>query len=138
MPDSGDIDAALSQRLLSDPALAALMPDGVYYDVAKHGAQRFVILSLISGEDVPMFRARAYEDGLYLVKAVALSTTGADVKAAAARIDVLLDGQDLTIAGYAVMRLARVDRVRYVEVDEDTDARWQHRGGHYALTVSSA
>jgi len=137
MSDSSEIDAALSQKLLTDATLTALMPDGVYFDAAASSKTKFVIISLLSEEDEQMFGGRAFEDGLYLVKAVALETTGANVKAAAARIDILLENGTLTIAGYTVMRMQRVARVRYTEVDEQNDARWQHRGGHYALTVSS-
>lgn len=134
--DSGALDAALSQRLLSDPTLAALMPDGVYFDVAAHGQTRFVVVSLLAEADIGMFNRRAFEDGLYLVKAVALATTGADVRAAAARIDALLDQQTLTAEGYGQVTMTRVARVRYTEVDRDNDARWQHRGGHYRVMAS--
>jgi hypothetical protein len=58
------------------------------------------------------------------------------VKTAAARIHTLLQLGTLTATGYTLMRLARLERVRYTEVDEDTDARWQHRGGHYEVMVS--
>jgi hypothetical protein len=85
----------------------------------------------------PMFGSRAFEQAIYLVKAVALASTGADVRSAAARIDALLDGPNsLAINGYSVARLQRVQRVRYTEVDNDNDARWQHRGGHYELWAS--
>ena len=138
MPDSGNVDAALSAKLLADATLSALMTDGVWFDTAKQGATKFVIVSLLSEEDEPMFQGRAFEDGLYLVKAVALESSGANVKAAAARIDALLDDGTLTISGYQLMRMERVGRVRYTEVDETNPAnRWQHRGGHYALTVSA-
>lgn len=141
MPDSSEVDAALSAKLLSDAALTALMPDGVYFDVAAHGKTKFVIISLLSGLDGRMFSGRAMETLVYLVKAVALETTGANVKAAAARIDVLLSGTNteggtLTVTGYGLMDMRRIERVRYTEVDESNDARWQHRGGHYELWVS--
>jgi hypothetical protein len=136
MPDSGALDAALSQRLLSDANLASLMPDGVYFDVAGHGPTRFVIVSLIVESDIGMFNGRAFEDGLYLVKAVALDTTGANVRSAAARIDTLLHNQALDVTGYGQVSLTRVARVRYTEVDQDHDARWQHRGGHYRMMAS--
>lgn len=136
MADSGDVDAALSQRLVGDATLSALMPDGVYFDVGAHGRTRFVVLSLIDEADTGMFGGRAFEVGLYLVKAVALSTTGADVKAAAARIDALLEQSTLTVTGYGQITIRREARVRYTEPDEERDARWQHRGGHYRVTAS--
>jgi hypothetical protein len=135
--DSSEIDAALSNKLLTDPTLAGLMPDGVWFDVGKKGATKFVVVSLLSALDEHMFQGRAYEGPLYLVKAVALSTTGADVKAAAARIDALLDGGTLTITGYGLLAMQREERVRYTEVDQENDARWQHRGGHYSVMAAA-
>lgn len=138
MPDSSDVDAALSAKLLADGALAALMPDGIWFDIATHGATRFVIVSQLAHEDAYMFEGVAWERFLYLVKAVAKSSTGADVKAAAARIHTLLQDGTLTVTGYELMVMQRTERVRYTEVDEDTDERWQHRGGQYEVLVSPA
>jgi len=138
VPDSGDVDAALSAKLLADATLAAFAVDGVYFDVARKNATRFIIIALLTEDDEPMFQGRAFEDGVYLVKAVALESTGANVKAAAARIDTLLENGTLTVAGYSLMRMSRLNRIRYVEVDEaNADIRWQHRGAHYAITVSA-
>lgn len=138
MPDSGDVDAALSAKLLADAPLAALMPDGVWFDFAPKTKTKFVIVSLLNEDDEPMFQGRAFEDALYLVKAVAMETTGANVKAAAARIDAILEDGTLVVSGYKLMRMTRVSRVRYTEVDEvDADVRWQHRGSHWAITVST-
>lgn len=138
MADSGDIDAALAAKLIADAPLMAIATDGIWFDVAPQGKTKFVIVSLLNEDDEPMFGGRAFEDGLYLVKAVAMETTSASVKAAAARIDALLEGGTLTVAGYSLMRMHRVSRVRMTEVDEsDAAIRWQHRGGHYAVTVST-
>jgi len=128
---------ALLDKLLGDAPLMALMPDGVWWDVAKQGAQRFVVVSLVKERDDQMFRGRAFEDSSLRVKAVALSSTGADVKAAAARIDALLEGATLTIPGYNHLVLRRTARVRHTAVDEvDRSIRWQHRGGLYQLVVT--
>lgn len=137
MPDSSDIDQALIARLNGDATLLALMPDNVYWDEAPPKSTRFVIVSLITEADVPKFGGRSHEDALYLVKAVALSTVNANMKAAAARIDALLDGQTLTVTGYSPMLLQREERIRITEVDAvDPDIRWQHRGGHYRVMQS--
>ena len=133
MADSSAIDQALVAKLLNDPTLMASMSDGVWWDIAKKDATRFVIVSLASGADEPMFGGRAYEGPLYLVQAVALNTTGADVRAAAARIDELLEGGTLTIPGYSLMAIQREDRLRTTEVDANSDQRWHHRGGYYAV-----
>jgi hypothetical protein len=137
MPESSAVDAALTAKLLSDPTLMAIATDGVYFDEAAPNATRFIVLSLIDEHDEPMFGGRAYEDALYLVKLVALSTSGADVRAGAARINTLLDYGTVTVTGYSLMTLRREARVRYTEVDGvDRSIRWQHRGGHYRVQVS--
>ncbi len=139
-PDSSAIDDALVAYLLADAVLQGLMPDGVYWDEARVGATRFVIVSLVDEADVAEFGGRAYEDGLYLVKAVALLSGGGNVKAAAARIDALLeDTRGLAAAGYGMMTVHRESRVRLTEIDDaDPKIRWQHRGGRYRVQAAGA
>ncbi len=139
MPDSSDIDTALITKLQNDATLAALMPDGAYIDEAPDGKRQFVIVSLIDEHDEPMFGGRAFEDGLYLVKAVELSTvTTKNIKAAAARIDALLDNGTLTITGYGLLTMRRESRIRMTEVDSvDSSIRWQHRGGRYQVVAGA-
>lgn len=138
MPDSSDVDAALLAKLKGDAALMALATDGVVFDEADKGQTKFVLVSLIDEHDEPMFQGRAFEDALYLVKYVEQGTSGVNAKAAAARIDALLDGQSLTVAGYTLMTMRRESRIRVTEVDEiDNDLRWQHRGGRYQVVVSA-
>ena len=138
MPDSSLIENAVIAKLLADGTLMALVPDGVYFDEAAAGKQRFVIVSLIDEHDEPQFGGRSYEDTLLMVKAVMLSSAGGNIQAAAARIDTLLEGGTLTAAGYALMTLARESRIRATEVDEaDSAIRWQHRGGNYRLVMST-
>ncbi len=134
MSDSSAIDGALATLILSDTVLAGICVDGVYFDIAAQNAQRFVIISLVEEYDDLVFGKRAFENPLYLVKAVALASTGADVKLAAARIDALLEQGSLQATGFAVTGMYREKRVRYTEVDEvDPSIRWQHRGGHYRI-----
>jgi hypothetical protein len=84
-----------------------------------------------------MFGSRAFEDALYLVEARALSTSGGNVKDAAARIDALLENGTLAVAGYKVMVIQREERVRITEVDDvDQSIRWQRRGGRYRVMTS--
>jgi hypothetical protein len=137
MADSSDIDAALVAKLLADATLMAIATDGVYFDVAKQGAKQFVIVSLLDEADEPMFNGRAFEVATYLVKFVALSTTGANVKSAAARIDALLEGGTMTVAGYSIANIQRTTRVRLREPNEqDASLYWDHRGGHYEVMAS--
>jgi len=143
MSDSSDIDNALIAKLAADATLLSLCPNGVYWDEAPPlppASTRFVIVSMVDETDEPMLGARAFETSLYLVKAVMLSTAASagDIKAAAARIDVLLDQQPLTVSGYGVSLMRRDSRVRMTEVDEfDKSIRWFHRGGRYLVVASS-
>jgi hypothetical protein len=137
MADSSLIDNGIVSLLGSDGTLLGLCPNGVYWDEAPPNSQRFVIVSLVDEHDIGTFRARAFEEGLYLVKAVMLSTAGGDIKAAAARIDTLLEQQTLTISGYAPVIVSRESRVRMTEVDDvDQSIRWFHRGGRYTVAAS--
>ncbi len=135
--DSGAIDAALVTLLLNDATLMALCPDGIFWEEAAQNAKRFVIVSLIDEHDEPMFGGRAWEDALYLVKAVALNSSGASVRSAAARIDVLLEDQVLTASGFTWMTMHREARIRLAEVDAiDPSIRWSHMGGRYRVQMS--
>lgn len=134
MPDSSLIDNALIAKLGADATLLGYCPNGVYWDEAPPGATRFVIVSFITEIDEAQFGGRAYEDALYLVKAVMLSTAGGNIQAAAARIDALLEDGTLTVSGYSHMVMHRESRIRITEVDdEDPSIRWFHRGGQYRV-----
>ena len=139
MADSGELDKALVAKLGTDMTLLGYMTNGVYWDEAPQGSTKFVIVSLVSAEDVQQFGGRDHEDALYLVEARALSTASANVAAAAARIDALLDNGTLTITGYNLMLLQREERIRMTEVDDvDPSIRWYRRGGHYRVMAAPA
>jgi len=140
MPDSSEVENALVAKLQADAGaggIATLMPGGTYVDEAPHGLTQFVIVSLVTEADEPMFGGRAFEDAVYLVEARELSTVAVkNIKAAAARIDALLEQGTLTITGYGLSVMRRISRVRFTEVDDqDATLRWQHRGGHYQIVV---
>jgi hypothetical protein len=145
MPDSSDIENALVAKLGADATLLALLPNGAYFDEAPAKATRFVIVSLVDEQDVGQFGGRAFEDALYLVEARAQSADPITkvvlpanvMKDAAARIDALLEGQPLTVSGYALMTMHRESRVRLTEVDDaDSSIRWYRRGGQYRVQMS--
>ena len=138
MIDATEVERALIGKLAADATLAALLPDGVYYDLAPIGATRFALVSLSSsrglGElnDGDTLRAL-----VYLVKAVAKGADADPIAAADARITALLDHGDLDLpaaAGCTLMRLGWVDRVRYTETA--AGETWQHRGARYEVTVT--
>lgn len=138
MADSGLIDRALVSVLASDATLMALVPDGVFFDQAPANAARFVIVSLLAEIDVQQFRGRAFEEATYLVEARMLSTAGGDVQAAAARIDVLLEGATLTATGYTTVLVTREERLRRTEADEiEPTIRWFRRGGRYRVVMAA-
>jgi hypothetical protein len=138
-PDSSAIDAALIARLSADAPLTALCPDGIFWDMAPPGMQRFVLISLTAADDAPVFEGRAWEDTLYLVKAVMLSTVAnTKPKEAAARIDQVLEGATLAATGFDTMIVRREQRFRTTEVDpRDPTIRWFHRGGWYRAVMST-
>jgi hypothetical protein len=135
------VDAALVAVLRGDATLQALVPDGVWLDVAPAGpppSTRFVIVQHLAREDTEGLGTALYERFVYLVKAVVLTTTGVNADGAALRIHELLQDQSLApIAGYDHMSTLRIERVRYPDVDSiDDDLRWQHAGGQYEIFVS--
>lgn len=140
MIDANEIEKALIGKLSGDPTLAGLLPDGVYYDTALQGSTRFVIVSLSTSRGLYEINdgetLRAF---IYLVKAVALGTSGTTVAQADRRIQELIDRQPLPLppaAGAELMVARWVDRIRYSEtVANET---WQHRGGRYEITVTPA
>jgi len=137
--ETAAIDDAMVATLQTDPALAALCPDGVFWDVAPHGSKAFVIISLVTQSADAVFGGRAIETTIYAVKAVIVNGAG-DIAAAAARIDALLDEGTLTIPGATFMAMHRDDdngRIRYTEFDDQNKSiRWQHRGSRYRVEVS--
>lgn len=140
MPDSGLVDNALVDKLNADATLIALLPGKFHFEEGPPGATRFGIVSLVDHVDVPAFQGRTFEESVYLVKAVALSTaaTEGNMRAAAARIDTLLEGNPLTATGYTTMNVRRTARIRLTEVDEaDPSIRWYHRGGQYEVVMST-
>ena len=144
--DASDIDAALVAKLAGDATLAALLQSGaaVFVDIAPPGATRFVIVSLIEARDELQFGGRAVEDALYLVEVRMLSTASGNIKAAAARVDALLDPppplppSTLAVTGYGLMTMHREERIRSTEQDDlDPAILWHRRGGRYRVTCST-
>lgn len=141
-PNSSLIDAALVALLGSDSTLLGLMPNGVYVDLAPPNSTRYVIVSVVDSDDVETFDGRAFESRVYLVKAVGQSKTGApppDMSGAAHRIDELLERGTLTVTGFAPMAMFRERYLRPpLEPDSiDPTIRWNHRGGHYRVVMST-
>jgi hypothetical protein len=136
--DTTAVEAAVIAILSGDASLMALCPGGVHWDLAPAGLTAFVIVSQIDHDDAyAMTPAPMWERPLYLIKATTQGASRVIVTQAAARIYALLHEQPLAAAGYTLMLMQRIKRVpNYLEVDELTDERWAHCGGHYEILVS--
>ena len=135
--DTSAIDAGLIAYLAADPQLSALAKDGVWWMIAPPGATSFVVVDQLDATDYDVLNGRLWERLVYLVKFVQREKTGGsgDPAAASLRIYQLLqDHTGLDVGAHYVVRLLhRIERIRYVEIDESTDYRWQHRGGQYEM-----
>ena len=135
-PNSGAIDQAIIGALQADATLQALIPDGVYFNLAQPGKKRFGLVGIFDALDVGMFGQRDYEETLYFVKAVGLSTvtTLSNMKAAAHRIDELLELAQLTPPDYVWVDCVREERLADTVPDPiDASLFWFHFGGHYRV-----
>ena len=141
---TSDVDTALLALLAGDAELAALLPDGVFYDSAPFGSVAFGIVSGLDHVDGYVLHGSASERFLYLVKGVLQDASDGSaavaVDAAARRIHALLqdahETQRLAPVGYRTLLVQRAQAVRYIDLDEEVDQRWLHRGGHYEVLVA--
>jgi hypothetical protein len=133
------IDQAIIARLAGDATLTAAAPGGVFRDMAPQGVSTpFVIVSQMSHGDEYAIGSEAYEELLYLIKVVDQANSGSAAQTAADRVQTLLQTVTLTITGYRSMLIQREERVVYVEVDDESDRRWQHRGGLYRVYAEAS
>lgn len=142
MSDSSALDAAVTNLLITDSALMALLPDGVYFDQVPQNGRRYVLITIPAAPDIGMFadpttgQGLAFEEPIYLVLAVVLASSG-DIQAAADRLHAILEGATITAPGYGPAMLRRISRVRRGDRDQtDASQRWQVRGGEYTMTVA--
>ena len=141
-PDSGDIDRVVLDTLKADAALTALMPGGVYFNLAPPNLTRgFVLVTIDRSSDEGVFQHRGLEELRYVVQAVGLSRDVAlgPMKDAAARIDTLLEGDTplATPADYVSVDCVRDERLAESVVDElDKSLHWHHFGGYYRVTAA--
>lgn len=139
--DSSAVMNAVVALLGSDTQLLGLMPNGVWEDEAPTGSTRFVIVSQVAVDDEPIYLG-AIEHHLIQAEARSLSTANGDVRAAALRIDALMDPQapalpGLVVPGYALVDVQREEPIRKRERDEvDRSILWFRRGARYRVEVS--
>jgi len=132
--DASAIDTAICEMLAADAELMAVMPDGVWMDIAPPNSRQFVIVALLEqGQESLLEQGTAWEISTYLVKAVSFGSSGVPVRSAAARIHELMHNATINAVGYTAMRSSRIQRIRYPEPNDAGEIIWQHRGGHYEL-----
>jgi hypothetical protein len=138
LPRSSDIDEALRLVLASDAALMILMPDGAWLNAPPPALKSFVLVTLVSEEDVATFGRREYEDALYRIAAVTRDLGGVTAAAAADRIDALLENVALTVADYTWMTTHREGRLPPGSVVDPVDpsVHWQVSGGNYRVQMA--
>lgn len=94
----------------------------------------FVTIDRQSGIPTHAFgKPIAFEEDVWIIKAIdrALSADAADD--IAARLDVLLNDAVLSISGYDLMYLRRMSAVEYDE--QDSGVTYKHSGGNYRITT---
>jgi hypothetical protein len=140
MPDSTAISRAFLTLLQQDAALHALLPDGIYKNVAKPGSTRFGLVDVTDGDDRAVFGGRAIESVVFSVKAVMLSTVTGDLQGAADRIDALCREAVFPVPGYVFVSCYRDHERSVIDYDDedrvDTSIRYRNLGGHYRVTCS--
>lgn len=132
MSDSSTIEAAIFAAL-NDATLRTLLPDGAWWSAAPQGKTKFVVVSMPTAGETYEEGRTAFEEPTYLIKAVAKESTTATVDAGAARIRVLIEALQAA-TGYHLLRVQRVERVKYSDPDPvDAAVQWQHSGGLYEV-----
>ena len=138
MINPNDVERAIIGKLAGDAELAALLPDGVYWDLARQGSTRFAIVSLSQSRTLDEINdGTTFNAFVYIVKAVALGTDSDPIVAADTRIRELLDRGALDLpptTGGELMHMRWLDRIRYTETA--AAETWQHRGGRYEVLIT--
>lgn len=135
-------DKAIRQGLyekLNTASVTGLLANGsasLFHGVGRTNTGfPYVIFSKQSGIPVQRFGGNAYDDHIWLVKAVARDTSSSTAEDIAKAIDDLLDFGTLTITGGTLLHLARESDVDYTETDGDQTFR--HHGANYRLDVAT-
>lgn len=123
-------DTTLNNLLATPPAGYS---KSIYHQEAPdNAAHPFVILNKQDGRPVEAFTdPSAFENNIWLVKAVDRNSSADTAEAIAARITVLLNDAALAISGGTLLYLRRQSDVEYPEVSEGV--RFKHVGALYRL-----
>ena len=134
------IDNAVLDTLLGDATLTTLAPGRFYLDLAPEGVQTpFGVVNLqleqVTPEQItPGGDGIAFVVARYQVKIYDKAKTKTAAQLVVNRVDALLHGAALTIAGFSQMVSQRVER--FATVTRDGEFLWQERGADYEVWAS--
>jgi hypothetical protein len=135
-------DKAIRQGIyekLNTASVTSLLAEGsasIRHAVAPpSGRFPYIIFSKVSGVPVQRFGGNAYDNHIWLVKAVARDTSSSTAEDISKAVDDLLDFGTLTISGGTLLHLARESDVDYIEVVGDQ--QYRHHGANYRLAVAT-
>lgn len=108
----------------------------IYHDQAPEGAPYpFVVFSKSSGVPTEAFHdPSAFENDVWLIKAVDQSTSADQAESIADRLKTLLSDQTLTISGATLLYLRRQSDVEYPETVEGV--LYRHCGALWRLVTT--
>lgn len=133
---------ALYGKMAGDSTLNALLgtpPTGysksIYYQQAPQGAQfPYVVFSKQAGTPRYGLGARAYDNDIWLIKAVDRNDTADPTDNIASRLDALLTDSTLSISGRTQLYLRRESDIDYPE--EVDGVTYRHAGSNFRLIYS--
>lgn len=128
-----DLDKALLAALRADATLATKAPGGVHQDLAPTGTTGvFVTVTLETArEDADLNKVIGLLERTYTLAAWADGLAPATAEAAAEQVDATLLSGSLTLTGFVVVDVQRVDIINRKVLDET--GTWQERGARYQI-----
>jgi hypothetical protein len=123
--------------LSGDSTLTGLVAGQIYGPLTPdEPVGTYVTFSLLSARDIRgVGTARIFADTIYMVKAVAQTTSMDDVLPTFDRVNALLDGKTHTGPSGTVLSCSRNTVISYPEVIEGT--AYLHLGGTYSIQAHS-
>ena len=136
-----DAGSAIFAKLTGASALTTLLSAGtasVFRSLAPEEAATPYVVYNAQSPSVPVrtMGGVAYDNALYLVKAVTESHSAVSAGQIAAQIITALDPAPLTLTGYTHMRCSREQDVDYEELAPG-GKRFQHRGAVFRVQTTT-
>lgn len=128
---------AIVLKLQASAGVTALATGGIYAKLPPEGLATYpmvVVYSWRPPRGGRTFQGVAYEDSIYLVKAIDQNTSPKRASEISAAVRTALNEAALTITGYNSMGIIWVEDVDYTEVYQGKV--YQHEGGLYSLMGS--